>query len=906
MLKPLLRAQNNSPSLFFISSLNPIINPTTIPKPRHAQSQSCQSRRREATPRALRVRCEAANEAAARSAAAATATKSPAKVKAVVTVQSTVSRALSDLSVARGLDDVTDLLGKTLLLELVSSELDPRTGLEKETIAGYTNKASKHCDKVKYEGEFSVPSTFGVGAVVVENEHLKEMYLHNIVLAPVGDNASSLTIDCRSWVHSKFDNPEKRVFFTSKSYLPSQTPSGLERFRKKELANMRGDGTGERKPFERIYDYDTYNDLGDPDKSEDLARPVLGGSKEFPYPRRCRTGRPRTKKDPLSEEQSSSIYIPRDESFSEVKGLTFSGTAFRSVLNAVVPSIKTAINDTKLSFPYFTAIDSLFNEGVKLPKQEGLSFFRTIIPRIIKTLEDSTDNVLHFETPEMIDRDKFAWLRDEEFSRQILAGVNPFSIQLVTEFPFVSKLDPEVYGPAESAITAELIEREILGVMTVEEALKKKRLFILDYHDQVLPYVHKVRELEDTTLYASRTVFFLTSDEALMPIAIELTRPASPTKPQWRQVFTRCWDATGAWLWRLAKVHVCATDACYHQLRTHCCTEPYIIAANRQLSAMHPIYRLLHPHFRYTMEINAMARQSLISAGSIMETCFSLGKYSIEFSAIAYGQLWRFDMEALPADLIRRGMAVEDPTAEHGLRLTIKDYPFANDGLLIWSSIQQWVGDYVNRYYPTASDVMADHELQAWWEDVRTKGHADKKDEPWWPTVASPSELTQVLTTIIWVTSGHHAAVNFGLYHFGGYFPNRPTITRKEMPIEDTSLEDFTRFWRKPEAALLECFPSQIQATAMMTVLDVLSTHSPDEEYLGQEPEPAWTADAVVNAAFERFNGRMREIEGIIDARNADPKLKNRCGVGIVPYELLKPFSKPGVTGMGVPNSITI
>ncbi|OAY66270.1 Linoleate 13S-lipoxygenase 2-1, chloroplastic [Ananas comosus] len=598
---------------------------------------------------------------------------------------------------------------------------DQRTGLEKETIAGYTNKASKHCDKVKYEGEFSVPSTFGeVGAVVVENEHLKEMYLHNIVLTPAGDNATSLTIDCRSWVHSKFDNPEKRVFFTSKSYLPSQTPSGLERFRKKELANIRGDGTGERKPFERIYDYDTYNDLGDPDKSEDLARPVLGGSKEFPYPRRCRTGRPRTKKDPLSEERSSSIYIPRDESFSEVKGLTFSGTAFRSVLNVVVPSIKTAINDTKLSFPYFTAIDSLFNEGVKLPKQEGLSFFRTIIPRIIKTLEDSTDNVLHFETPEMIDRDKFAWLRDEEFSRQILAGVNPFSIQLVTEFPFVSKLDPEVYGPAESAITAKLIEREILGVMTVEEALKKKRLFILDYHDQVLPYVHKVRELEDMTLYASRTVFFLTSDEALMPIAIELTRPASHTKPQWRQVFTRCWDAT----------------------------EPYIIAANRQLSAMHPIYRLLHPHFRYTMEINAMARQSLISAGSIMETCFSLGKYSIEFSAIAYGQLWRFDMEALPADLIRRGMAVEDPTAEHGLRLTIKDYPFANDGLLIWSSIQQWVGDYVNRYYPTASDVMADHELQAWWEDVRTKGHADKKDEPWWPTVASPSELTQVVKKI--------------------------------------------------------------------------------------------------------------------------------------------------------------
>jgi lipoxygenase len=80
------------------------------------------------------------------------------------------------------------------------------------------------------------------------------------------------------------------------SYLPSKTPKGLERLRSKDLDSVRGDGTGERKRFERIYDYDVYNDLGNPDSKEDMARPVLGGSKELPYPRRCRTGRPRTKK----------------------------------------------------------------------------------------------------------------------------------------------------------------------------------------------------------------------------------------------------------------------------------------------------------------------------------------------------------------------------------------------------------------------------------------------------------------------------------------------------------------------------------------------------------------------------------------------------------------------------------
>ncbi|KAM3734141.1 hypothetical protein ACB098_11G191700 [Castanea mollissima] len=115
--------------------------------------------------------------------------------------------------------------------------------------------------------------------------------------------------------------------------------------------------------------------------------------------------------------------------------------------------------------------------------------------------------------------------------------------------------------------------------MTVNEALKSKRLFVLDYHDLLLPYVNKVREVEGTTLYGSRALFFITEYGTLKPVAIELTRPPTGEKPQWKQVFTPTWDATGCWLWRLAKAHVCAHDVGYHQLvihwlQTHCCTEP--------------------------------------------------------------------------------------------------------------------------------------------------------------------------------------------------------------------------------------------------------------------------------------------------------------------------------------------
>ncbi|XP_062172811.1 linoleate 13S-lipoxygenase 2-1, chloroplastic-like [Alnus glutinosa] len=843
-------------------------------------------------------------------AVASPATEKSVSVKAVVTVKPTVRGFLSNLGIGRGLDDIKDLLGKTLLLELVSTELDPKTGLEKDTVQGFAHKAGRGDDGVKYETSFEVPIDFGeVGGVLVENEHHREMFLEDIVID--GFSHGPIYLTCRSWVHSKFDNPQKRVFFTNKSYLPSQTPSGLRRLREEDLENLRGNGEGERKSFERIYDYDVYNDLGDPDKSLSLQRPVLGG-KDLPYPRRCRTGRPLCDSDPLSEKRNSRFYVPRDECFSEIKELTFSAKTVYSVLRVLVPSLGTVMKDRDLGFPYFTTIDSLFTEGVNLPSEENQEgFLKAIMPRLVKTISETGGDVLRFETPETMNRDKFFWFRDEEFARQTLSGLNPYSIQLVTEWPLKSKLDPEIYGPPESAITTEMIEEEIGGLMSVNKAIQQKKLFILDYHDLLLPFVNKVRQLEGTTLYGSRTLFFLTTDGTLRPLAIELTRPPMDGKLQWKQVFRPSWHSTSIWLWRLSKAHVLAHDSGYHQLvshwlRTHCVSEPYVIATNRQLSVMHPIYRLLHPHFRYTIEINALAREALINAGGTIETAFTPGKYSMELCSVAYDLQWRFDRQALPVDLVSRGMAVEDPTAPHGLKLTIKDYPFANDGLILWDAIKLWVTDYVNHYYPNPSLVESDRELQAWWTEIRTVGHADKKDEPWWPVLKTPQDLIDIITTIAWVTSGHHAAVNFGQYAYGGYFPNRPTIARTNMPTEEPTEEEWKKFMKKPEHALLKCFPSQLQATRIMAVLDILSNHSPDEEYLGEKMEPSWAEDPFIKTAFERFNGRLKELERIIDERNSNNDFKNRVGAGIVPYELLKPFSQPGVTGKGVPYSVSI
>ena len=40
---------------------------------------------------------------------------------------------------------------------------------------------------------------------------------------------------------------------------------------------------------------------------------------------------------------------------------------------------------------------------------------------------------------------------------------------VMQDWPMKSKLDPKIYGPPESLITTELVEREIRGILNVNE-----------------------------------------------------------------------------------------------------------------------------------------------------------------------------------------------------------------------------------------------------------------------------------------------------------------------------------------------------------------------------------------------------------------------------------------------------
>ncbi|KAF3967987.1 hypothetical protein CMV_008063, partial [Castanea mollissima] len=719
---------------------------------------------------------------------------------------------------------------------------------------------------------------------------------------------------CNSWVYPVDKYRKDRVFFSNKTYLPSDTPVPLLKYRENELVNLRGDGKGELQEWERVYDYAYYNDLGDPDKNAKYARPVLGGSSEYPYPRRGRTGRPPTKTDPNTESRlkllmSLNIYVPRDERFGHLKLSDFLAYALKSVGQFLKPELESLFDSTPNEFDTFKDVLRLYEGGFKLP--DGLlKDIRDNIPAemLKEVFPTDGEGLLKYPMPQVIEEDRSAWRTDEEFAREMLAGVNPVNISRLKEFPPTSKLDPKVYGDQNSTITREHIENSLDG-LTIEEALKKNKLFILDHHDAILPYLRRINSTSTKT-YASRTLLFLKNDGALKPLVIELSLP-HPEGDQYgaiSKVYTPAEQGIEGSIWQLAKAYVAVNDSGYHQLishwlNTHAVIEPFVIATNRQLSVLHPIYKLLHPHFRDTMNINAFARQILINGGGILEATVFPAKYSMEMSSVVYKD-WVFPEQTLPADLLKRGMAVKDPNSPHGLRLVIEDYPYAVDGLEIWSAINSWVKDYCSFYYETDSVVQRDAELQSWWKELREQGHGDKKDEPWWPKMQTREELVETCTLIIWIASALHAAVNFGQYPYAGYLPNRPTISRRFMPEEGTPAYDELK--SDPDNVYLKTITAQLQTLIGVSLIEILSRHSTDEVYLGQRDTREWTFDTEPLEAFDRFGKKLAEIEDRIVTMNNDKRWKNRVGPVKVPYTLLYPTSEGGLTGKGIPNSVSI
>ncbi|XP_009787604.2 linoleate 9S-lipoxygenase 6 [Nicotiana tabacum] len=843
------------------------------------------------------------------------------KVKGIVVMMKKNALDFTDIA-GSVVDGVLEFLGQKVSLQLISSAHgDPANDLQGKhsnpaylenwltTITPLTAGESAYGVTFDWDEEFGLP-----GAFIIKNLHFTEFFLKSVTLEDV-PNHGKVHFVCNSWVYPANKYKSDRIFFANKTYLPSETPAPLRKYRENELLTLRGDGTGKLEAWDRVYDYAFYNDLGDPDQGAQHVRPILGGSSDYPYPRRGRTGRPPTRTDPESESRiplllSLDIYVPRDERFGHLKLSDFLTYALKSMVQFILPELHALFDSTPNEFDSFEDVLRLYEGGIKLPQGPLFKALISSIPleMVKELLRTDGEGIMKFPTPLVIKEDKTAWRTDEEFGREMLAGVNPVIIRNLQEFPPKSKLDPQVYGNQDSTITIQHIEDRLDG-LTIDEAIKSNRLFILNHHDTIMPYLRRINATTTKT-YASRTLLFFQDNGSLKPLAIELSLP-HPDGDQFgaiSKVYTPAGEGVEGSIWELAKAYVAVNDSGVHQLishwlNTHAVIEPFVIATNRQLSVLHPIHKLLHPHFRDTMNINAMARQILINAGGVLESTVFPSKYAMEMSAVVYKN-WIFPDQALPTDLVKRGMAVEDSSSPHGIRLLIQDYPYAVDGLEIWSAIKSWVTEYCSFYYKSDDSILKDNELQAWWKELREEGHGDLKDEPWWPKMENCQELIDSCTIIIWTASALHAAVNFGQYPYAGYLPNRPTVSRRLMPEPGTS--EYELLKTNPDKAFLRTITAQLQTLLGVSLIEILSRHTSDEIYLGQRDSPKWTNDEVPLAAFERFGNKLSDIENRIIEMNGDQIWRNRSGPIKAPYTLLFPTSEGGLTGKGIPNSVSI
>lgn len=84
-----------------------------------------------------------------------------------------------------------------------------------------------------------------------------------------------------------------------------------------------------------------------------------------------------------------------------------------------------------------------------------------------------------------------------------------------------------------------------------------------------------------------------------------------------------------------------------------------------------------------------------------------------------------------------------------------------DDALLLWDAIEAWVATYLAIYSPSADDVQADTEPQAWMREINADRGGRFTSTGRNGGVPTLAYLTELATHIIFRSAVQHAAVNF-------------------------------------------------------------------------------------------------------------------------------------------------
>ena len=205
--------------------------------------------------------------------------------------------------------------------------------------------------------------------------------------------------------------------------------------------------------------------------------------------------------------------------------------------------------------------------------------------------------------------------------------------------------------------------------------------------------------------------------------------------------------------------------------------EAYGVATMRCLPDAHPLYKLLQPHFRYTMAINSAARDTLINKGGIFARFFAIGDDGMEELFQRAATAHRVQWTNIKKNLKERG--VDNPEK-------LPRYYYRDDGIKIWDAIEEYTKEIIDLFYESDEDVKNDSEVKEWALEVHTNAFPGFNGAPqghgFPEKIETKAELVEYCTLIMFTGSAQHAAVNFGQFNTYGYTPNAPVGMRKPPP----------------------------------------------------------------------------------------------------------------------------
>uniref|UniRef100_A0A3B4TNC7 Arachidonate 12-lipoxygenase n=1 Tax=Seriola dumerili TaxID=41447 RepID=A0A3B4TNC7_SERDU len=334
------------------------------------------------------------------------------------------------------------------------------------------------------------------------------------------------------------------------------------------------------------------------------------------------------------------------------------------------------------------------------------------------------------------------WKEDWFFGYQCLNGSNPRMIQKCRKLP------------ENFPVTSDMVQSSMAPGTNLDKELKAGNIYLLDYAimDGIPSNTIKGKP---QYIAAPLCLMYQHPDEGLIPVAIQLEQTPGLDSP----IFLPR-DPPLAWL--LAKMWVRHSEfqvfqLLSHLLRTHLVIEVFCVATLRQLPAVHPIYKLLAPHLRYTLEINCRGRTQLISPNGIFKRVVSTGGDGLlilaqrEYKVLTY-----------------RSLQPHKDFADRGVSQLPK-YFYREYSLMLWDAIHSFVSGMVDLFYQSDSDMQEDQEIQAWIRDISQEGFTELPNFGLPSTLSTREELSTLLTVAIFTSTAQHAATNNGQIPLGQY-----------------------------------------------------------------------------------------------------------------------------------------